>query len=432
MKNFNWNTLTQKEKQECLQRPTINDGENITSVTRDIIKNVKTTGDHAVLLYTEKFDGAHLDTLQVSQSNIDNAENHIEPNKKKAIDIAYNNILLFHKDQGLKALSKNITEDIQCERRIIPIESVGLYVPGGTAPLVSTVLMNGIPSQIAGCKNRIMCTPCDKNGAVDPHILYAAKLCGIDIIFKIGGAQAIAAMAYGTETVPSVDKIFGPGNAYVTAAKKIVSETPDGAALDMPAGPSEVCVIADKTSNPAFVASDLLSQAEHDPLSQAVLISTSESIKDRVLKEINHQTKTLSRQNIIEESLQRSLSIIASDLSQAIDIANAYAAEHLILCFNNAYQYVDHVIHAGSVFVGPWSPESAGDYCSGTNHVLPTYGYAKNYSGLGVEAFQKTITVQNLSRKGLESLSKTIVDIAALEGLDAHANAVTLRLKDAS
>jgi histidinol dehydrogenase len=429
MKNFNWNSLTKAEKKDCLSRPTTNNNEEITSSTRLIVEDVKRDGDTAVRLYTKKFDDVDLKDLRVSKTEMDNASKTIHPDKKKAIETAYKNIFSFHKNQGLKAYSESIDTNIKCERRVVPLESVGLYVPGGTAPLVSTALMNGIPSQIAGCKNRIMCTPSDKNGEINPHILYAAQLCGIETIFKIGGAQAIAAMAYGTDSIPSVDKIFGPGNAYVTAAKKIVSESSDGAALDMPAGPSEVCVIVDSTSNPVFAASDLLSQAEHDPLSQAILISTCEHVKDQVLMEIEKQTKNLTRTNIIEKALRKSLSIIASDLSQAIDIANEYAAEHLILCFDDAYQYVDHVIHAGSIFVGPWSPESAGDYCSGTNHVLPTYGYAKNYSGLSVEAFQKTITVQQLSKQGLQSLSSTIIDIATLEGLDAHANAMTLRLK---
>ncbi|MBL4588933.1 MAG: histidinol dehydrogenase [Alphaproteobacteria bacterium] len=430
MKNFDWNTLTQSERKECLSRPTTQNDQNITSSTRQIVEDVKANGDKAVKSYTKRFDKVELNNLKVSKEEMKHASSTIAQDKKQAIEIAYNNITLFHKNQGLRAFSENISNDIQCERRVVPLESVGLYVPGGTAPLVSTALMNGIPSQIAGCKNRIMCTPCDKNGGINPHILYAAQLCGIATIFKVGGAQAIAAMAYGTETIPSVDKIFGPGNTYVTSAKKIVSECPNGAALDMPAGPSEVCVIADDTTNPIFAAADLLSQAEHDPLSQAVLISTSTHMRDNVLKEIENQRKALSRTAIIEQSLEKSISIIAEDMTQAIEIANAYAAEHLILCFDNAEQYVDQIIHAGSIFVGPWSPESAGDYCSGTNHVLPTYGYAKNYSGLSVEAFQKTITVQKLSRKGLESLSRTIIDIANLEGLDAHANAVSLRLKD--
>ena len=295
--------------------------------------------------------------------------------------------------------------------------------------MVSTTLMIGSPSQIAGCPKRVLCTPCRKDGAVDPHILYAASLCGINNIYKVGGAQAIAAMAFGTDTIPEVDKIFGPGNAYVTAAKQLVADDPAGAGIDMPAGPSEVCVIADDTTNPVFAAADLLSQAEHDRMSQVVLITTSADKGREILSEVENQLGNLSRKDIAAEAIANSASIVVEDVEEAILVSNIYAPEHLILCFEGADKYVDMVQNAGSVFVGPWSTESAGDYCSGTNHVLPTYGYARCYSGLSVESFQKTITVQQASEEGLKNLSSTIETLAELEGLDAHARAVSLRVR---
>ena len=316
---------------------------------------------------------------------------------------------------------------VQCRRITRPLENIGLYVPGGTAPLVSTTLMLGIPAQIAGCPNITLCTPCDKNGEVNPYILYAAKLCGIENIFKIGGAQAIAAMAYGTETIPKCDKIFGPGNAYVTEAKIQVSCDINGTAIDMPAGPSEVCVIANETSNPAFVAADLLSQAEHDINSQVLLITPSHNLSDQIQNEINNQLKTLPRRNIAKAALENSLAVIVDNMDEAITAANKYAPEHLILCFEDADKYLDDVQNAGSVFLGQCTPKAVGDYASGTNHVLPTYGYARSYSGLSVEAFQKTMTVQTITETGLSNIGNTVETLAILEGLDAHARTISIR-----
>lgn len=429
MKSYNWNDLSTSEQEACLKRPMAEQATDYTNTVRDIIHHVKEKGDRAVHEYTQKFDRVELNDYRVSKEELDSADAMISEESKVALQIAYKNIYKYHEQQGLKSYSVNISPNIKCQRRVVPMESVGLYVPGGTAPLVSTTLMTGVPSQIAGCPKRIICTPCDKEGKINPHIIYTAKLCGITDIFKVGGAQAVAAMAYGTETIPSVDKILGPGNVFVTLAKKIVSEDPEGAALDNPAGPSEVCVIADETTNPVFAAADLLSQAEHDTLSQCVLIATSTIVIENIMKEVNRQLEKLSRKDIASVALKKSMSICVGDVNQAVKVANLYAAEHLILCLDNAEQYVDDIKHAGSIFVGHWSTESAGDYCSGTNHVLPTFGYARNYSGLTVEAFQKSISVQQLSKEGLAELVDTIELIANLEGLDAHANAATLRLK---
>lgn len=430
MKRSNWHELSVCEQSLLLKRPAMDNKNNIDDVVTKIINDVRENGDDAVRKYTQKFDQCDVDILQVSQDEMQEALTIIDDDKKQAIDTAYKNIYAFHKNQGYQAYQSEVNKGVKCERRVVPINAVGLYVPGGTAPLVSTTLMNGIPSQIAQCPIRILCTPCNKEGKVNPYILYAAKLCGIDKIFKVGGAQAIASMAFGTQTIPSVSKIFGPGNAYVTAAKKLVSMDVDGAALDMPAGPSEICVIADELSNPAFVAADLLSQAEHDVYSQVLLISPSSDLIESVHGEIEKQLASLSRKDIAAEAIKNSNYIQCKDIDEAVKISNRYAPEHLILNCENPDSLVDKITNAGSIFIGAWTPESAGDYCSGTNHVLPTYGYAKSYSGLNVEAFQKTITVQGLTQQGLKSLGKTIQDLADLEGLDAHANAVSIRLKE--
>ncbi|MEM7618133.1 MAG: histidinol dehydrogenase [Pseudomonadota bacterium] len=430
MKKYIWKELSNRERIDILQRPKSQNDGSVERAAAEIIASVREGGDKAVKDFIAKFDGCSLDAFQVTDEEIKSAIESISADNKKAIDTAYATIKKFHEAQGYQNYDLETIEGAVCGRRVVAIENVGLYVPGGTAPLVSTTLMNGIPSQIAGCKNRVLCTPCNKEGVVDAHLIYAASICGITEIYKIGGAQAIAAMAYGTETVPKVDKIFGPGNAYVTAAKKIVAMHVNGAALDMPAGPSEVCVIIDEGSNPAYVAADLLSQAEHDVMSQVLLISISDTVKQTVQQQVEIQLEALPRKDIAAQAIENSIIIEVEDIETAITVSNQYAPEHLILAFDAADELLSKIQNAGSVFVGKWTPESAGDYCSGTNHVLPTNGYAKNYSGLNVEAFQKTITFQTLSESGLGNLSETIQDLAKLEGLDAHANAVAIRMKD--
>ncbi len=427
MKKVVWSELTDTQKKKILQRPFLQNNAELSRVVSDIVNSVKEGGDKAVQTYNYQFNQIQLDDLRIKSEVIAGAYQKLEQQSKQAIDTAYQNISRFHVAQGYKPYEMQVTQGVQCARAIRPIEKVGLYVPGGTAPLVSTTLMLGIPSQIAGCKKRVMCTPANAQGAINPHILYAAHLCGIEDIFCIGGAQAIAAMAYGTQTVPKVNKIFGPGNAYVTQAKKMVSEDAEGAALDMPAGPSEVCVIADQNTNPSFAAADLLAQAEHDVLSQVMLITPNADKADEISMEVERQIKMLPRMKIAREALNNSFIVICHDISQAIYIANLYGPEHLILCFDDAQKYVSDIYSAGSVFVGPWATEAAGDYCSGTNHVLPTYGYAHNYSGLSVEAFQRTMTVQTISREGIQNLGPVIETLARIEGLEAHARASMVR-----
>jgi len=430
MRVFKWNELSVDNQIHVLKRPeTQNDGA-VQKIVQAVIDDVRENGDVAIRQYTKKFDGCDLENNKVTADEMQSAIAIISDDNKKAIDVAYANIKAFHVHQGYQNYDVETTKGVECARRVVAIENVGLYVPGGTAPLVSTAMMNGVPSQIAGCKNRILCTPCDKNGQIDAHLIYAASLCGITEIYKIGGAQAIAAMAYGTQTVPRVNKIFRPGNAYVTEAKKLVSLEVNGAALDMPAGPSEVCVVATQDSNPSYVASDLLSQAEHDVMSQVLLISTDAVMTQKVIKEIEIQLEKLPRKEIAAQAIENSIAITVDDLESAMQVSNQYAPEHLILAFDADEAYLQTIHNAGSVFIGRLTPESAGDYCSGTNHVLPTNGYARNYSGLNVEAFQKTITMQKLNEEGLKSLADTIQNLANLEGLGAHANAVAIRMRD--
>ena len=428
MKQIIWSSLSDNERADMLERPAIKGDANIPERVRNIVNDVRQRGDVALSEYTQKFDGAEITDFSVTAEEIKHAGQTIHDNAATAIRQAYDNIYRFHEAQGFRPYQTETLAGVSCARIVRPVEAAGLYVPGGSAPLISTTLMIGIPSQIAGCVRRILCTPCDSTGKINPHILFAASLCGIENIYRLGGAQAIAAMAYGTKTIPAVDKIFGPGNAYVTAAKQLVAEDAAGAAQDMPAGPSEVCVISDETTNPVFAAADLLSQAEHDTMSQGVLITVSRDKAQKIQGEIARQIETLPRRNIAAKAIANSISIVVNTMAEAINVANLYAPEHLIMCFEDAAQYVDDVQNAGSVFVGPWSTESAGDYCSGTNHVLPTYGSARCYSGLGVEAFQKTLTVQTISKNGLMQLSDTIDTLAGLEGLDAHARTVSLRL----
>lgn len=393
------------------------------SLVRDILQLVKSDGDKALIDLTHKFDKVNLKNLKLKESEIKKADKGLSPTLKKAIDTAYKNIYRFHASQLIDKIEKIETmPGVVCWRKTVPIEKVGLYIPGGSAPLFSTVLMLGIPAKIAGCEEVILCSPPD----IHPAILYAAAKCGIKTIFCVGGAQAIAAMAYGTKSIPKVDKIFGPGNSFVTIAKQLVTQ--EGVAIDMPAGPSEVLVIADDTANPAFVAADLLSQAEHGPDSQVILVSTSKDIVNAVTKELGNQLKKLPRKPIAEKALQNSRALLLKSLDEALAFSNLYATEHLILSCKNADKLAEKVVNAGSVFIGNYSPESAGDYASGTNHTLPTNGYARAYSGVSVDSFVKKITFQQISKEGLAKLGPTIETMAEAEQLKAHRNAVTLRL----
>ena len=427
MQTVNWDQLSTLEQQQVLARSQASDDEALTRQVKEIIANVRQNGDKALLEYAARFDGAKLDSLIVSEDEYKAIES-LSGTEKQAILTAIDNIRHYHNISSPKAFEFE-RNGAKLGKLYRPIEKVGLYIPGGTAPLVSTLLMLAIPATIAGCQTKVLVTPPGKNGLVNPAILFAAKACGIDAVYKAGGAQAVAALAFGTESIPKVYKIFGPGNKYVTEAKIQVSQTHNGAALDMPAGPSEVLVIADDKADPVFVASDLLAQAEHDVAAQVILVTTSIELAEKVKTEVERQTSYLSRKEIIKQSLAKSAVIIAKDLTQAFAISNQYAPEHLILQIADAEEYLPQVINAGSVFVGEWTPESVGDYASGTNHVLPTYGYAQMYSGLDVIAFMKAISFQNLSAKGIQTLGPVVETLADLEGLDAHKNAVTVRLQ---
>jgi histidinol dehydrogenase len=412
---------------EIIQRP-VADYSLLEKAVRKILNKVKEKGDKAVRKFTKEFDGVSLKKLQVSEKEIKQAESLISEELKTAIQQAKKNIETFHFSQKEEVKKIETMPGVVCWRQSSAIEKIGLYIPGGSAPLFSTVLMLAIPASIAGCKEIILCTPPSKNGNINPAILYAAQLCGVTKIFKIGGVQAIAAMAYGTESISKVFKIFGPGNQYVTLAKQLIQQ--EGVAIDMPAGPSEVLVFADETAIPEFVAADLLSQAEHGPDSQVILISTNESIATKVSMAIDDQLKQLSRKATAEKALQNSKSIIVSSIEEALELSNLYAPEHLILSCTNAEEVAIKVTTAGSVFIGNYSPESAGDYASGTNHTLPTNGYAAMYSGVSLDSFVKKITYQQLTKEGLQNLGNTVVEMAAAEGLEAHKNAVAIRLKN--
>ena len=391
----------------------------------DIIDRVKDNGDKALLEMCREFDKVELDSIKITGNEIADACTAVSDSVKQAIAKAAANIRAFHQAQLPKTIEVETMPGVRCIQKPVPVGKVGLYIPGGTAPLFSTVLMLAIPASLAGCSKTVLCTPCGKNGKVAPEVLYAAHFCGISEIFKIGGSQAVAAMAYGTESVPKVDKIFGPGNRYVTAAKQLVSTS--NTAIDMPAGPSEVMVIADADSNPAFVAADLLSQAEHGSDSQVMLVCTDPSLPEKVMKEIDRQTLALDRGEFIASSLKKSSCVIFDDMADVIDFANCYAPEHLIVCCNNPWKVTERITCAGSVFVGPYTPESAGDYASGTNHTLPTCAWARSYSGVNIDSFMRKMTIQEISKDGLESLAGTITTMAEAEGLQAHANAVKVR-----
>ena len=410
-----------------LARPTM-DTQNLNSTVSEILQKVKKEGDTALDFYNKKFDNVELETIEVTDEEFLKAENLINEDLKKAIQVAYQNIEKFHAAQKTETLEVETMPGVKCWQKSVPIEKVGLYIPGGTAPLFSTILMLGIPAKVAGCKEIIMCTPPQKDGSINPTMLYTAKLIGIEKIYKIGGAQAIGAMTYGTATVPKVYKIFGPGNQFVTTAKQLVTQ--DGIAIDMPAGPSEVLVIADESCEPSFVAADLLSQAEHGVDSQVVLVTFSEETAEAILTEGEQQLKKIPRRNIAGESLENSPVIIMENKTSAIQLINEYAPEHLIIATNDADDLAQKITNAGSVFIGNYTPESVGDYASGTNHTLPTNGFAKNYSGVNLDAFCKKITYQKLTEEGLLNIGKTVELMAAAEQLEAHKNAITIRLNN--
>ena len=400
---------------------------DLRKTVEEIFLKVKNEGDSALKEYSEQFDQVNLDNLKVSKEEIELAKNEVSEELKSAINQAKENIIKFHVAQKEQSVEIETTEGVFCWRESRPIENVGLYIPGGTAPLFSTVLMLGIPAQITGCKEIILCTPPQKDGSINPAILYTAQLCGISKIFKVGGAQAIAALTLGTESILNVDKIFGPGNQYVTQAKQLAMEF--NVAIDLPAGPSEVLVIADETANPEFCAADLLSQAEHGTDSQVIFISTDENIFTESLNEIEKQLAELPRNEIAKSALENSRFIMMKSVDEGLEMSNFYAPEHLILAVKDARNYIPKIINAGSVFLGNYTPESAGDYASGTNHTLPTNGFAKNYSGVSLDSFVKKITIQEISKSGFQNIGKTIELMAAAEGLIAHKNAVSLRLK---
>ena len=426
----NWSELSDSEQRSLLERPAVMDDAAIRSATTAIIAQVRQRGDEALRELTKRYDGADLETLRVSGAEIAGAVAQLSKTQLAAIDLAIANVRRFHEQQRPRDIKVETMPGIVCERVSHALDSVGLSVPAGTAPLPSAAIMLAVPAAIAGCPTRILCTPPRSDGSADPAVLAAASRAGVREIYKVGGAQAIAAMAYGTESIPKVCKLFGPGNAWVTSAKTLVSIDAHGAAIDMPAGPSEVLVIADDSASAEFVASDLLSQAEHGVDSQVVLVTTSAALAERVNDELKRQLKNLSRANIASEALKCSRILLVDDIETAVMVSNRYAPEHLIVQIIEPRRILGQIRNAGSVFLGPWTPESVGDYCSGTNHVLPTYGFAQTYSGLGVDQFMRRMTLQELSREGLGSISDAVVSLAGMEGLDAHANAVTLRLKE--
>ena len=414
-----------KEWPSLLQRPSF-DANSLLPKVQEVLDTVREKGDEAVKSYTLSFDQVELSSFTINMGQINQIAATLNSSVKKAIDVAFVNIEKFHQSQFQKVEKIETMPGVWCWRKSVGIEKVGIYIPGGTAPLFSTVLMLGIPAKLAGCKEIVLCTPPNKDGSIHPAIAYAAQLIGIKNMYSIGGVQAIAAMAFGTETVPKVYKIFGPGNQYVTAAKQLVQQY--GTAIDMPAGPSEVCVWADESANPAFVAADLLSQAEHGADSQVLLIASKASIVEKVDKAIEEQLKLLPRKDFAEKALAHSKAIVMNEAELALELINEYAPEHLILSIENAEQIAEKVWNAGSVFIGNYSPESVGDYASGTNHTLPTNGYAKAYSGVSVDSFVKKITFQQLTERGLTNIAQTVMEMAKAESLEAHANAVQIRV----
>ncbi len=416
-KQENWASL--------LERPT-KTVDDIEATVKEIFTAVQNNGDKAVQQYTTQFDGIALDTILVSDEEVQNAIINVSDELKAAIQLAKSNIEKFHTAQKTNRVSVETAPGVECWQEKRPIQKIGLYIPGGTAPLFSTVLMLAVPAKIAGCKEVVLCSPPDANGNLNPAILYAAQLCGVTKILKVGGIQAIAGMTFGTATIPKVYKIFGPGNQYVTVAKQLATQF--GVAIDMPAGPSELLVVADDSAVPAFVASDLLSQAEHGTDSQVILVSTSKQMIEAVEEKVQSQLAVLPRKAIAEKAIANSKLIFVENQEIALDLINEYGPEHFIVCTENNDYYVDNIANAGSVFIGNYTPESAGDYASGTNHTLPTNGYAKNYSGVNLDSFMKSMTFQKISEAGIQTIGKAIEIMAEKEGLQAHKNAVTLRL----
>jgi len=423
MKMVIWDELSEAEKNTVLVRPAISNSVTINNIVTDIINQVRTQGDKALFSFTEKLDRVSLTKLQISATEIQSASDRVAPKIQQAIKQAHKHIKVFHQAQQQDVISIETMPGVVCEMHTAAIDAVGLYIPGGSAPLPSTVLMLSAPAQIAGCQRIVLTSP----PPIADEILFAANLCGVTEIYALGGAQAIAALAYGSESIASVDKIFGPGNAFVTEAKRQVSNDITGAAIDMPAGPSEVLVIADERANASFIAADLLSQAEHGPDSQAILTVSSQAIAAEVAEQIKAQLAQLSRKDIAEQAIASSLIIVTEDVATSVEISNRYAPEHLIIQTENARTLLPKIKHAGSIFLGAWSPESVGDYASGTNHVLPTYGYTRTYSSLGLADFTKRFTVQELTKSGLQNLAETVTTLADAEGLDAHKRAVTIR-----
>ncbi len=412
---------------QILQRPVL-DVSGLHDTVRDILTEIRQNGDSALRKYTLKFDGVAPEQFLVSEDELNAASNETDPGLKKAIELAAENITRFHTAQKTGRITVETLPGVRCWQKAVPIEKVGLYVPGGTAPLFSTVLMLALPAHVAGCREIILCTPPGKDGKINPAILFAAKFAGVKKVFKLGGVQAIGAMAYGTSTVPKVSKIFGPGNQYVTAAKQLVSMT--DVAIDMPAGPSEVMVVADDTAHPAFVAADLLSQAEHGADSQVVLVTDSSALTETITAQINLQLDKLPRKEFANQSLANSIAIVMENEQDRVDLMNAYAPEHLILSVDGYHDLAEKIVNAGSVFLGHYTPESAGDYASGTNHTLPTNGWATTYSGVNLDSFMKKITFQELSKQGLKTIGPAVQTMAAAELLDGHKNAVTVRLRE--
>ncbi len=427
---IDWQTISTQQKKDALARPAIADNALLSTQVANILSRVQNQGDKALFSLTEQFDGIALSTLSVTTEQVAQAKLALTDKRLKAINTAYEQIRRFHSAQKPEDIFVETCPGVRCTLKTESIESVGLYIPAGSAPLPSTVLMLGVPAQLAGCKRTVLVCPPDKNGKLANEILVAASLCEITEIYTVGGAQAIAALAYGTESIPAVNKVFGPGNRYVTEAKKQLSQQVAGFAIDMPAGPSEVLVIGDAQANPAFIAADLLSQAEHGADSQVIFLTDSEQLIRKVSDELDKQVLLLSRKEIALQALKQSRLILTKDLSQAVEVSNLYGPEHLIVQTENPQPLLTNLRNAGSIFVGAYTPESAGDYASGTNHVLPTYGYSKVISSLSLADFSRRYTVQEISKTGLQNLAECIIELTDAEGLDAHQRAVTIRLEE--
>ncbi|MDX1444405.1 MAG: histidinol dehydrogenase [Gammaproteobacteria bacterium] len=430
MQRYTWKELDETARRRVLERPATATSAERRDAVAKIIARVRADGDAALRSLTEELDGARVTGFRVPDAERKAAAGQLTASQRDVIRTAHDTLTRFHAETGRSELRLETVPGVECRRVVRPLERVGLYVPGGSAPLPSTTLMLGVPASLAGCDQVVLCTPPREDGSVDPAILYAAELCGISEIFTLGGAQAIAAMAFGTESVPGCDKLFGPGNSWVTEAKQQVALDPAGALADMPAGPSEVLVIADASASPVAVAADLLSQAEHGPDSQVILVAMDAAMAQQAMAEVDAQLQRLPRADIAGQALAQSRVFLAADRGEALDISNAYAPEHLIINTVDSEDWLDDVQHAGSVFLGPNTPESLGDYCSGTNHVLPTYGYARALGGLSVAEFQKSFTVQSATPAGLQRLGPVAITLAELEGLEAHANAVRVRLAE--